>query len=85
MRGPFIPLCEWFRILPNVFSDCPASPVHTQQHLSFVCTWGKRRCAPPVVSFRVMADNSIYEGLSPVGNLKTSTSIECVPSFATLH
>ena len=40
------------------------------QHLSFLCTWGKRWRAPLVVMLGVrMADDIIYRGLSPVGNL----------------
>ena len=40
MRGPNLPLGEWFRILPSVVSGYPVSPVHILQHLSCVCTWG---------------------------------------------
>ena len=36
---------------------------------------GERWCAPPVVMYVVMVDDSIYEGLSPVGNLRTSTRV----------
>ena len=32
---------------------------------------GERWCAPPVVKYLVLADDSIYEGLSLVGNLRT--------------
>ena len=71
MRGPILPLGERFRILPSVVSGCPVSPVHIPQHLSCLCTWGERWCAPPIVMYVVMVDNSIYEGLSLVGNLRT--------------
>ena len=71
MRGPFLPLGEWFWILPSVVGGCPVSPVHIPQHLSCLCTWGGRWCAPPIVMDVVMVDNSIYEGLSLVGNLRT--------------
>ena len=40
MRGVFLPLGEWFWILPTVGSGCPVSSVHILQHLSLVCTWG---------------------------------------------
>ena len=69
MRGSFLPLGEWFRILPNVFSGCYVSPVHIQQYLSYVYTWGKRWCVPPVVMYIEMVDDIIYGGSSPVGNL----------------
>ena len=36
---------------------------------------GERWCAPPVVKYLVLADDSIYEGLSPVGNLRTSARV----------
>ena len=71
MRGPNLPLGEWFRILPSVVSGCPVFLVHIPQHLSFLCTWGKRWCAPPVVMYVVMVDDSIYKGLSLIGNLRT--------------
>ena len=46
------------------------SSIRTLQHLSFLCTWGKRWRAPLVVMLGVrMADDIIYRGLSPVGNL----------------
>ena len=32
---------------------------------------GERWCAPPVVKYLVLADDSIYESISPVGNLRT--------------
>ena len=32
---------------------------------------GERWCAPPIVMYGVMVDDSIYEGLSLVGNLIT--------------
>ena len=72
MRRPFLPLGEWFRTLPS-FSQWyyQVSPVYILQHLSFLCTWGNRWCAPPVVKYLVLADDSIYESLSPVGNLRT--------------
>jgi len=70
MRGPNLPLGEWFRVLPLDVSGCPVSPVHILQHLSFLCTWGNRWCAPPIVMYLVMVDESIYVGPSPVGNLK---------------
>ena len=75
MRGPFLPLGEWFRILPTVISGCPVSPVHIPQHLSCLCTWGERWCAPPIVMYVVLAEDSIYEGLSPVGNLRTNARV----------
>ena len=75
MRGPILPLGEWFWILPTAVSGCPVSLVHTLQHLSFLCTWGERWCAPPVVKYLVLADDSIYESLSPVGNLRTSARV----------
>ena len=70
MRGPNLPLGEWFRIFPSAVSGCPVSPVHIRQHLLFLYTWGNRWCAPPIVMYLVMADESIYVGPSPVGNLK---------------
>ena len=79
----FISLGEWFRILPNVFIDCPVFPVRILQNLFFFSTWGNRWCAPPVVFYVVMADDSIYEGISIVGNLTTSALIGQVSSFAT--
>ena len=75
MRGPFLPLGERFWILPTVGSGYPVSPVHILQHLSCLCTWGERWCAPPVVKYLVLADDSIYEGLSLVGNLRTSARV----------
>ena len=75
MRGPILPLGEWFWILPTAVSGCPVSPVHTLQHLSFLCTWGERWCAPPVVKYVVMVDDSIYEGRSLVGNLRTNARV----------
>ena len=84
MRGPNLPLCEWFRVLPLDVSGCPVLSVHILQHLSLLCTWGKRWCAPPVVICILMADNSIYQGLSLVGNLWTSVHMGEVSSFATL-
>ena len=71
MRGPNIHLGEWCRILPLDVSGCPVSPVHILQHLSFLCTLGERWCAPPVVMCMLMADDSIYQDLSLVGNLST--------------
>ena len=71
MRGPNLPLGEWFRVLPTVISGCPVYPVHIPQHLSCLYTWGERWCVPPIVMYGVMVDNSIYEGLSLVGNLRT--------------
>ena len=73
MGIPFLLLGEWFRILPNVFSDYPMSPVHIQHHLSFVCIWGKLWCVPPVVMYIVMVDDIIYESLLQVGNLRISS------------
>ena len=70
MKGSNLPLGEWFRILPSAVSGCPMSPVHILHHLPCLCTWGKRWCAPPVVMYLVMADEIIYVGPSPVGNLK---------------
>ena len=75
MREPNLPLGEWFWILPSEVSGYPVSPVHILQHLSFLCTWGERWCAPPVVKYCVLADDSIYEGLSLVGNLRTSARV----------
>ena len=75
MRGPNIPLGEWFRILPSVVSGFPVSPVHILQHLFFLCPWGKRWCAPPGIVYKVMVDDIIYEGLSQVGNLGTNSSM----------
>ena len=71
MRGLFLPLGEWFRIVSNVFSGYPVSPVHINQNLPFLCTWGERWCAPPVVMYVLKADDSIYESISLVGNLST--------------
>ena len=70
MRGPNLPLGEWFRVLPLDVSGCPVSPVRILHHLSCVCTWGNRLCVPPVVKYLVIVDDSIYVGQSPVGNLK---------------
>ena len=75
MRGPILPLGEWFWILPSEVSGYPVSPVHILQHLSCLCTWGERWCAPPIVMYVVMVDDSIYEGLSLVGNLITSARL----------
>ena len=36
---------------------------------------GERWCAPSVGMYVVMVDDSIYEDLSPVGNLKTSARV----------
>ena len=36
---------------------------------------GERWCAPPIVMYMVMVDDSIYEGPSPVGNLRTSARV----------
>ena len=36
---------------------------------------GGRWGAPPVVKYCVLADDSIYEGLSLVGNLRTSNRV----------
>ena len=36
---------------------------------------GERWCAPPIVMYVVMVDDSIYEGLSLVGNLTTSARL----------
>ena len=36
---------------------------------------GERWCAPPVVMYVVMGDDSIYEGQSPVGNLRISARV----------
>ena len=75
MRGPNLPLGEWFRILPTAVSGCLVSSVYILQHLSFLCTWGNRWCAPPVVKYCVLADDNIYEGLSLVGNLRTNARV----------
>ena len=72
MRRPILPLGEWFRVLPFDVGGCPVSPVHIPQHLPLSCTWGKRWCALSVVMYVVMADDSIYHGLSLVGNLMTN-------------
>ena len=71
MRGPFLLLDEWFRILLSVVSGYSVSSVYIPQHLFFLCTCGNRWCVPPVVMYVGMVDDSIYEGLSPVGNLRT--------------
>ena len=48
---------------------CPLSIFHS---IYPVCALGGGRwCAPPIVMDVVMVDNSIYEGLSLVGNLRT--------------
>ena len=70
MREPNLPLSEWFWILPTVGSGCPVSLVHILHHLSF-CVLGERWCAPPIVIYVVMVDDSIYEGRFLVGNLRT--------------
>ena len=36
---------------------------------------GERWCAPPIVMYMVMVDDSIYEGLSLVGNLRTNARL----------
>ena len=36
---------------------------------------GERWCVPPVVRYVEMVDDSIYEGLSPVGNLRTNARL----------
>ena len=36
---------------------------------------GERCCAPPVVKYLVLADDSIYESLSLVGNFRTSARV----------
>ena len=71
MRRSFLPLDEWFKILPRrsqwmsgVF--CPYSAAFILAlHL------GEWWCAPRVVMCIVMIDDSFYGGLYPVGNLKT--------------
>ena len=77
MRGPFLPLSEWFMILPFDVSECPVSSVHIIQFLFLLYTWeGEcQLCAQPVVMYKAMVDDSIYEGLSPVGNLRTNTQV----------
>ena len=35
------------------------------------CVLGERWCAPPIVIYVVMVDDSIYEGRFLVGNLRT--------------
>ena len=65
MRRPFLSLGEWFWILPSVVSGCPVSPIHILHHLSFLRTWGI------IVMYVVIVDDSICEGLSLVGNLRT--------------
>ena len=75
MRGPILPLGEWFWILPTVGSGYPVSPIHILQYLYFLCTLGERWCAPPVVMYVVMGDDSIYDGQFPVGNLRTSIRV----------
>ena len=63
MRGPFIPLGEWFRILPLDVSGRPVSPIHILQYLSFLRTWGNRWCAPPVVMYALIEDDNIYDNI----------------------
>ena len=70
MRGPFLSLGELWRIIPNVFSGCPI-PCPYPAAFTFLCTFWKRWCAPPVVKCLVMVNDSIYRSLSPVGNLRT--------------
>ena len=36
---------------------------------------GERWCVPPIVRDVVMVDDNIYEGLSPIGNLKTNDRV----------
>ena len=36
---------------------------------------GERWCALPAIMYMVMIDDSIYEDLPPVGNLKTSVRV----------
>ena len=73
MMGSIIPLGEWYRILPNVFSGCSVSSVHILHHLPFLCTWRIQWCAPSVVIYVVMVDDGIYQGLLHIGNLITTT------------
>ena len=56
---------QWISYFP-----CP----HSIAFILFVHL-GERWCAPPVVRYVMMVDDSIYEGLSPVGNLSTSTRV----------
>ena len=37
---------------------------------------GSRWCAPPIVKYLVLTDDSIYESLLLVGNLRTSARVE---------
>ena len=39
MRGKFLPLGEWFRILPLDDSGCTVPPVHILHNLSLLNTW----------------------------------------------
>ena len=66
---------------PSVISGVPVS--HILHHLSILCTWGNWWCVPPVVTYVVMVDESIYKSLSLVGNLRTSAPVGRVSSFAT--
>ena len=70
MRGLKLPLGEWFRVLQFGVSGCPVSPVYILQYLSFLCAWGNQWCAPSVGMYMAMADDSIYVGPFPVGNLE---------------
>ena len=39
-RRPFLPLGEWFRVLPSDVGGCPVSPVYIPQHLHFYARGG---------------------------------------------
>ena len=52
---------QWMSSVPCPYSTAFILFVHE----------GGRWCAPPVVRYVVMVDDSIYKGLSLVGNLRT--------------
>ena len=83
MRVPSFPLGEWFKILPSAVSRYSVSPVHILQHLSFLCTGGIGGMRHPLLCI-VISYDIIYEGLSQVGNLRTSAPVEKGSSFTTL-
>ena len=56
---------QWMSCVPCPYSTAFILFVHL----------GGRWCAPPIVMDVVMVDNSIYEGLSLVGNLGTITRL----------
>ena len=53
--------CQWISCVPCSYPTAFILFVHL----------GERWCAPPIVMYGVMVDDSIYEGLSLVGNLIT--------------